>query len=501
MLREMLLSLVGVIILAYSVELLFVFLDDPREPRRVSSTVPIIGHFLGFMYHGFDYYDILSQRTDAEVYTLGVLNFKVYITHAIRLTNVIQKTRTLSTKPFLRTENRIHSNVSDEAHALFDGELLETFRIRTKKALAPGPSLDALSLRIGDESLREISDMLKQDEIELLVWAKHVVVQITSITLFGVQHPFRDPDIIEAMWTWEDYRPSHQMGIDLWHTGYKARAKVFDAFQRYFRNIPDDVSLIIRERQEVLREGGMGEKDIAKMQSFFSDAYYNIVPTLFWTIYEIYSRPTLLEAIRCEISSKATQWSDKVEGRILDIAALKTECHILVSAYQETQRVRHAQATSRMVVEDTLLDGKYLLKKGNYFQMPVQPLHVNPKIWGSQADVFDPYRFVPAAAGETKVKILPNSFLPWGAAPYTCPARQFVSTEVLTITALLILQADLIPTSWKGWEREPALRLLEKPTLSRPKQDVRVKVIPREGSGGWTVILGQSKARISLASG
>ncbi|KAH8196665.1 hypothetical protein TruAng_009162 [Truncatella angustata] len=463
MLREVLFGAIGVIILVYSVEWLLGIFDDPREPRRISSTIPIIGHFLGFMYYGFDYYDIL--------------------------------------RPFLRTENKIHSNVSDEAHTLFDGELLEAFRLRTKKALAPGTSLDMLSLRIGEESLREISNMLRRDETGLLAWAKHAVVEITSIALFGVQHPFKDPDIVDAMWTWEDFRPSHQMGMDFWHTGYKARAKVFDAFQRYFRNIPDDVSLMIRERQEVLRQGGMGEEDIAKMQSFFSDAYYNITPTLFWTIYEVYSRPQLLAAIRKELHSKAVRRSEKGEVFILDIAALKTECHILLSTYQETQRTRHAPATSRMVAEDTLLDGKYLLKKGNWFQMPVQPVHVNTKIWGPHADVFDPYRFVPPGIDETKIKILPNSFLPWGAAPYTCPARQFVSTEVLTITALLALQVDLVPISSKEWERDPALRLLEKPTLARPKKDVRVRVSPREGSGGWTVVLGQSKARIPLASG
>lgn len=129
-----------------------------------------------------------------------MLNFKVYVCQTTRLTNAIQRARTLSTKPFLRNENKIHSAVSDGAHALFDGEVLEAFRLRTKKALAPGPSLDSLSSRVAEEALREVSRLLEQDEFDLLAWTRHVVVQVTSRTLFGDQHPFRDAAIVDAMW-------------------------------------------------------------------------------------------------------------------------------------------------------------------------------------------------------------------------------------------------------------------------------------------------------------
>jgi hypothetical protein len=57
MLREASLVLTGIIILVYSIEYLFSYFDDPREPRRVISTVPF-GHALGFLRHGFDYYNI-----------------------------------------------------------------------------------------------------------------------------------------------------------------------------------------------------------------------------------------------------------------------------------------------------------------------------------------------------------------------------------------------------------------------------------------------------------
>jgi hypothetical protein len=60
MLREVLLSIAGVVILAYGLEVLFSYLDDAREPRRVTPSRPIFGHILGFLRHGFDYYNIIG---------------------------------------------------------------------------------------------------------------------------------------------------------------------------------------------------------------------------------------------------------------------------------------------------------------------------------------------------------------------------------------------------------------------------------------------------------
>lgn len=300
----------------------------------------------------------------------------------------------------------------------------------------------------------------------------------------------------------------HTIGLDPLRKGYKARSKLFEAFRQYFQNMPDDTSMMIQEHQRIFTEGGIGEKDIYKMQANFSHAAYpNTAPTLFWAIYEIYSRPDLLSSIRHEISTNAVRRSPDGSTSILDVAALKTNCPLLLSAYQETQRTRHTQVAFRMVTEDTLLDGQYLLKKGNMLHMPAKPIHEDTNIWGPNATAFDPYRFVPppkTAAGETSTskKILPSYFLPWGAPPHLCPARQFVSTEILIVVALLALRVDLTPASGKGWDRDPPLKPNDIASLPRPQKDVRLRVTPREeGAGRWAIVVGESKTRLSLASG
>lgn len=299
--------------------------------------------------------------------------------------------------------------------------------------------------------------------------------------------------------TWDEHRSGHLFGWDPFKTGYKARTKVFEAFRDYFRNMPDDVSMMIGERQRVLVEGGFREEDVYKIQSTLSNAYFNTIPTLYWTIYEIYSRPQLLAEIREEISTKAVRKADDGDGFVLDVTALQNECYILLSAYQETQRVKHGQVSFRMVTEDTLLDGQYLLKKGTFMHLPGKPIHMNATIWGPDVQQFDPYRFVPTGAGKYKTKILPSNFQPWGAPPWLCPARQFASTEILIVMALLAMRVHLTPAN--GWV-PPKEKTVEISTLPHPKKDMTLKVTPRqEGRGKWTIMLGRSKARITLASG
>ena len=146
------------------------------------------------------YVKTCSRQTDAEIYTVGVLNFKIYVTHSMRLANVIQKSRAISSRPIIRSSNKTHSNTSNEALALFDGEVLENFSHISKEALAPGLHLDTQNLRMAEQSLLEVTDMLKQDNIELLQWATHATVQATATGLYGIQHPFKDPEIEHAMW-------------------------------------------------------------------------------------------------------------------------------------------------------------------------------------------------------------------------------------------------------------------------------------------------------------
>lgn len=120
----------------------------------------------------------------------------------MRLTNLMQKSKAISLRPFLRTANKIHGQISDDAHATFHGDLVEDFSNRTKEAMAPGPHMDDQNLRMGWESISEVTELLsrKSDEFDLFEWSKNVIVQATGVGLFGSEHPFKDMKVANAMW-------------------------------------------------------------------------------------------------------------------------------------------------------------------------------------------------------------------------------------------------------------------------------------------------------------
>ena len=313
--------------------------------------------------------------------------------------------------------------------------------------------------------------------------------------------------LIGCLRKWHTHLSAHLtgLGFDIFRKGYAARQKVFDAHVNYCRNIPEDASLLFKERWRVFREAGISEMDCIKQQSTLSIGMLsNTVPTAYWTIWELFSRDDVLSQVREELETHAVVKQE--DGFALDVAALKSQCPILLSVFQETQRVRHIHAAIRKVMKDTLLDGKYLLKAGNYLQMPGNTVHSDTKVWGPSAADFDPYRFVNSggsnAEGKNDIKHSGSDFLAWGAPPHLCPARQFAATEILIQVALLAIRIDMRPVTGT-WEKHPALDITEPVTVSNPiKKDDLVQVTARkQWAGKWTLLMSQSKDRVPLASG
>ena len=303
--------------------------------------------------------------------------------------------------------------------------------------------------------------------------------------------------------TWHSYLSGQISGLnfDIWGIGRAAQQKIFDAHLEYCKSIPEDSSLLYKERWRVLREAGISETDCIKQQATLPIGMLsNTVPTCFWTIYELFSRHEILSDVRKELEVKAVKQGG---GEfVLDVSALKTECPLLLSVFQETQRVRHIHAAIRKVLEDTLLDGKYLLKAGNYLQMPGNSIHTNTALWGESATEFDPYRFI-ADPNNSKGphRYAGSAFLSWGAPPHLCPARQFAATEILILLALLVLRVDLNPVAG-SWGKTPVLDYNDPVTVLNPKSDIDIKVVTRDKwVGRWTLLMSSSTIRVPLASG
>lgn len=500
MLREVAYGLFGLITVAFTAEWALCLFDDPREPPQAQPGIPLFGHLIGLFRHGSEYYAMMSAQNPSDMYTLRVFNTKLYICNTQTLIPLIQKaSKTLSFLPFIQSSARAIGDASPDMQERFTGEVIGHFSHAMRGSLSPGPHLDAQNLSMGRRAVANVDDLVRMKEVPLHAWIKHVVVDASSAGVYGEAHPFRDPKVKAAFWEWHSYLAAHMTGLDITGKGYKARQIVFDAVFEYAKDVPSDSAHVMHERRRVLLESGTSEEDAWKQEATFGIALFaNTVPTVFWAVYDLFARPEILEAVRAELTAEAVIKQD--DGFALDVAALKTKCPLILSMLQETQRTRASNASIRKVVSDTLLDGRYFLKKGNFVQMPTSPINRSEKLWGPTAAQFDPYRFVPK---DTKERTGPATtrFMPWGAPPHLCPARQFASTEVLILMALIVMRVDLAPARGTLDVDYPTQRG-DTATIANPAKELKLRVTARgEASGPWTLKMGSSMTRISLASG
>ncbi|KHO00583.1 Cytochrome P450 [Metarhizium album ARSEF 1941] len=537
MIRELLYGVAAAALLAYTADFLFSLRDDPREPPRVRPAIPLVGHVLGIMRRGPTYYTETRFVCSAHVKTLQAGRPLTAESKKQRRVcgdahprNIPKHAKTLSFRPFLQITARKHGDASDKTYEIYGGDLTDRLSHAVRSSLAPGSHLDEQNLRMGKRVLLEVDDLLGRgaasgaQSIRLLEWTRHLVVQASSCGVYGDQHPLLDPEVEGAFWyelpgtsglllrtgerltfanigrEWQKYLTAHLAGLDVFGKGYKQRKVVYDAYVKYCRELPNDGSELARQHKRVIREAGVDELDYAKQASLFTIAVFgNTAPTLYWTVWEVFSRPGILAEIRDEVESRVVSTSSDGEFT-LHVAALKSKCPVLLSVFQETQRTRHVNASFRKVMADTVLGGRYLLKAGNFVQMPGQPIHGNTSLWGDGAMEFDPYRFVPDKKKDAAA-LPPSGFVAWGAPPHLCPARQFAAVEVLIATALLAVRADLQPHGG-AWDKSPALNYNDLSTLLNPNKDVRVSVAARQRwVGKWSLEMGESRSRVPLASG
>ncbi|KAK4645511.1 hypothetical protein QC761_202090 [Podospora bellae-mahoneyi] len=506
MITTILYALLAVVSLAYLADYLLAWNDDPKEPPRLRARIPLIGHLIGIIVSGPSYHSVIRNDETTEIYTLGILNYKLYTSVSTRLLPLIQRqSRALSFRPMIQTVARKWGDANDETDRLFrETDLITEFSHVMKTSLAPGPQLDEMNMRMAQRALVDLDLLLgdgKDKKIKLLEWARFAITQASSCGVYGNQHPFLDDKVYEAFWAWHAHLSAHISGInfDILSHGYHARAVVFAAHAKYCTSIPPDTSSLFLSRWQCLLSSGLSVSEASKQQATLPIGMLsNTVPTFFWTIYEIFSRPALLSSIRSEILTFAITTSGP--RHILNLTNLKTSCPLLLSTFQETQRTRHIHAAIRKVTTNTLLDsGKVLLKEGNYLQMPGHAIHYSQSIYGPTARDFVPERFM-----DPNLKRGGADFLAWGAPPHLCPARQFAATEILILVAMLVVRTDIHPAEGAEWEEKPGLEFADPVTVLNPKRDVEVVVRVRgEKEGRWEVEMGDGSraSRVPLASG
>lgn len=296
----------------------------------------------------------------------------------------------------------------------------------------------------------------------------------------------------------------------------QARERNAVRYENYIRSGGhEEASGVVKGRCRVLKENGATVRDMGRIHIGFDMAMLaNYAPTAFWAVYEVLSRPRLVQEIREEVR-KATTKGDEADWA-LNISVLKTACPLLLSSIQEAQRVNSVQAGIREILRNTTItteDTPVLLKKGSYLQINGISTLRDLETWGSDAADFDPYRFIKMKRPGTATPVVaaaselpPNAFSVWGVAPHVCPARWYATGGIMVLVAMLVLRFDfdvegdlqIQGGSEVSWRRPKTAKDFS--TLPAPGEPLPVLLRARkELVGRWDVKIGIPSTRLQLS--
>lgn len=140
--------------------------------------------------------------------------------------------------------------------------------------------------------------------------------------------------------------------------------------------------------------------------------------------------PSLMASIRAETGPAIT-------GSTIDPSYLLENCPRLDAMYHEVLRISNAAASIRHVASPTEIGGK-LLGSGTKVLMPYLQLHCNEDVWGSNANQYDPERFL------KNYKLSRNSsYRPFGGGATYCPGRFMAKQEVFSFVTFALHRFEI----------------------------------------------------------
>lgn len=145
----------------------------------------------------------------------------------------------------------------------------------------------------------------------------------------------------------------------------------------------------------------------------------------------ILSNPTLLTTLQNEVHPAVSEATTGLEYR------LEQHCPRLRAVYFEVLRLASSSSTVRGIMQPTDIGDK-TLETGASILIPYRRLHLNPEIFGENAEDFDPERFL----RDPSLSKNPN-FRPFGGGKTYCPGRYLAEREILTFVALAIHRFDI----------------------------------------------------------
>ncbi|KAG8158124.1 hypothetical protein KVR01_011885 [Diaporthe batatas] len=495
----------GVGFLFLGLQVLLRLTQDGKEPKAIETTIPFLSPIIAMIRYKADVYTRLMDKYGLPIYTLRMPGARIYVVNSTNLIPVVQRQfRTVAFTPFAARAFKYAMGGSKTANDIMATDMTEdhgylmSFDTAIHPAVSPGPALDAMN-RASVRAVAVSLDKLRRQSpitVDMYKWIQHEVLLATTDAVYGPQNPYRNPAMEEAWYIYEPRITTFMLNLLPAITAkrsLKARELMVQNFEDYFKaGGQNQASELVRRRYEHNVQNHLAISDIARTEIGGSFALLsNTIPATFWLLWQILSDPTLFKDCRQELL-EGVQESEGVCK--IDVDYIKTSCPIFLSTFQEVFRFYGINNSVRMVLEDHMLVGQYLLKKGSTVMMPAPVQHSIQSVWGSDVAKFNHKRFVRAPGSK---RHNPVAFRGFGGGTTLCPGRHFATCEILAFAALTVLQLEIMPVRGK-WTRPSTEKTSMAGAIPTPDHDVKITVRPI-GSQSWTAVLSDSDKPIPIS--
>ncbi|TVY21382.1 7-alpha-hydroxycholest-4-en-3-one 12-alpha-hydroxylase [Lachnellula arida] len=453
---------VFVVALASLIVLLFLGAEDvdPEEPPVVRPSIPFFGHMIGLLRHHNNYFTLLRERYAGPIYTVKLFSSRIYIIQSPELAQAaFRQSKTIdfeTIKAYASCKavafGQHATDIVNFQPPKGEGSYMSDLHQEMYGSLAQGPNLLETNARVLNYLARSLNAIqTTPEEYRLFRWLRDEYTLASAATLYGLPNPLsEDPSLIESVWDFE--KDLGVLVLDFFPRimapkGYAARTVVTPAFEKYYdAGLDKNANHLVQRRAWAARQWGLTTKEISQAEiTIIMAAGTNTVPNVFYMICHIFSQPDLVTALRQEISKITSRKTrDGIETVTLNISMLQSHCPLLTACFNETLRLNKTGASVRTILEDVMLDDRYLLKKGAFVQIPTGVLQSDLDVWGPDAKLFNPQRFLTQDSLRKDVKKAQNqAYMPFGGGKNLCPGRHLAFTEITAFVAMLVLGFEL----------------------------------------------------------
>ncbi|OAB40482.1 NADPH--cytochrome reductase [Paenibacillus antarcticus] len=240
----------------------------------------------------------------------------------------------------------------------------------------------------------------------------------------------------------------------------------------------DLLSRMLTSKDPETGEGLDDENIRYQMITFLIAGHETTSGLLSFAIYYLLKNPDKLKKAYAEVDSVLTD-STPTYKQVLDLK------YIRMILSESLRLWPTAPAFSLYAKEDTLLGGKYPLKKGDSVNVLIPKLHRDTTAWGEDVEEFRPERF------EDQSKVPINAYKPFGNGQRACIGQQFALHEAILVLGMLLKHFEFIDYS--------NYNLKVKETLTLKPDHFEIQVRPREQVKAETTLNNTSKSDVSTA--